>query len=194
MATPPKSVDRRVRRTQQMLKQAFVEAVREKGFAETSVQEIAERANVNRGTFYSHFPDKYALLDLVVHEQFQIYLANTLPPIPSKDPSFVHLLIEKVLIYFAEMKEGCHPMDLVIARAQQAAHEELTRLLRAWLTLNIQPGIHPRVPLDTIAQTMSQAILGAAIWQSEGTRPRPAAQAASDILLILMEGVTQASK
>lgn len=194
MATPPKSMDRRVRRTQQMLKQAFIAVVREKGFAETSVQEVAERANVNRGTFYAHYPDKYALLDDVVQEQFHMYLANKLPPVPPKEPAFVHLLIETVLTYFAEMKEGCRPVDMVITRAEQAAHEELTRLLRTWLLQNIQPGARPRVPLETIAQTMSQAILGAAIWQSEDTTTRSAAQMASDILLILMEGVTQVSK
>src|SRR6478752_4286669 len=63
--------DRRVRRTERLLKQAFRELVAEKGFAAVTVRYIAERADVNRGTFYAHFPDKYALLDLAIREKLR---------------------------------------------------------------------------------------------------------------------------
>ncbi|GCE27542.1 hypothetical protein KDA_30260 [Dictyobacter alpinus] len=78
MATRKRQEDRRIQRTRQVLQQAFVEVVREKGealsslreiekrFVAMSIQEITERANVNRGTFYLHFTDKYMLADVVV--------------------------------------------------------------------------------------------------------------------------------
>jgi len=68
MATPPKRVDRRVQRTRQLLRQAAIEIMQEKGFLEMTIQNIADRANVNRGTFYAHFADKYALLDEIIRE------------------------------------------------------------------------------------------------------------------------------
>src|SRR5215475_8743962 len=76
MATPPKTIDPRVKRTRQLLQQAFFEVMREKGFAAMTVQDITERATVNRGTFYAHFTDKYALLDAIIREQFQTMLAR----------------------------------------------------------------------------------------------------------------------
>ncbi len=54
--------DRRVERTRQALTTAMMELVAEKGYYAVSVQEIAERANVGRTTFYAHFSSKEALL------------------------------------------------------------------------------------------------------------------------------------
>ena len=48
MATPPKGMDRRVQRTHQLLRQAAIETMKEKGFLALTIQDIADRANVNR--------------------------------------------------------------------------------------------------------------------------------------------------
>ena len=44
--------DLRVRRTRKLLQKALLEATVEKGFAHVTVSDIAERAMVNRATFY----------------------------------------------------------------------------------------------------------------------------------------------
>lgn len=54
--------DRRVMRTKQMLREALLSLVRERGFEELSVQDILDRANVGRATFYAHFKNKEDLL------------------------------------------------------------------------------------------------------------------------------------
>jgi AcrR family transcriptional regulator len=64
-------LDPRVRRTRQMIYQAFMDLVKEKGFQAISVQDITECAGINRATFYAHFPDKYALLDFAVRQDFR---------------------------------------------------------------------------------------------------------------------------
>ncbi|PDZ11820.1 TetR family transcriptional regulator [Bacillus pseudomycoides] len=60
--------DPRVKRTRQLIQDAFVALVGEKGFENVTVQHIAERAPVNRATFYSHYHDKYDLLDKSIEE------------------------------------------------------------------------------------------------------------------------------
>ena len=61
--TPPNApADRRARRSQQALLDALVQLMIEKGFEQTTIADIAERANVGRSTFYAHFADKEALL------------------------------------------------------------------------------------------------------------------------------------
>lgn len=55
-------VDRRVRRTRQLLRDAFVSLILERGYDGTTVSDIVERADVGRSTFYAHFVDKEALL------------------------------------------------------------------------------------------------------------------------------------
>jgi AcrR family transcriptional regulator len=57
-----KKEDRRVQRTQRLLREALVALIREKGFEALSVQEIIDRANVGRATFYAHFDNKEDLL------------------------------------------------------------------------------------------------------------------------------------
>lgn len=54
--------DRRVQRTRQMLSTAMVELIRERGFEALTVQDIIDRADVGRSTFYSHFKSKEDLL------------------------------------------------------------------------------------------------------------------------------------
>lgn len=57
-----KRVDRRVRRTREHLKEALVALIEERGFESLSVQDIIDRANVGRATFYAHFDNKEDLL------------------------------------------------------------------------------------------------------------------------------------
>ena len=53
-----KTLDRRVQRTRQLLQDALISMMIEKGYAATTVQDIIGRANVGRATFYAHFADK----------------------------------------------------------------------------------------------------------------------------------------
>lgn len=57
-----KKEDRRVQRTRSMLYEAFVDLMIEKGYEAITVQDIIDRANIGRSTFYSHFLDKEQLL------------------------------------------------------------------------------------------------------------------------------------
>ncbi len=57
--------DRRSQRTRQLLSEAFVQLLREKGYSAITVSDIIERADIGRSTFYSHYRDKD---DLFVNE------------------------------------------------------------------------------------------------------------------------------
>ena len=57
-----KKPDRRVQRTEQLLRGALLSLIQEKGFETLSVQDTIDRANVGRATFYAHFDNKEDLL------------------------------------------------------------------------------------------------------------------------------------
>ncbi|MGG0846601.1 TetR/AcrR family transcriptional regulator [Peribacillus simplex] len=61
-------VDRRIVRTQGAIKKAFLEMMSEKNFDSITIQDIADRANVNRATVYLHYLDKFDLLDKIMEE------------------------------------------------------------------------------------------------------------------------------
>jgi len=61
-------VNRRITKSQEAIKKAVIELMSEKNFDDITIQEIADRANVNRGTIYLHYLDKYDLLDKLIEE------------------------------------------------------------------------------------------------------------------------------
>ncbi len=187
MATTPKSMDRRVQRTQQLVKQAFIEVVNEKGFSAISIQDVTDRANVNRGTFYTHFPDKYVLLEAVISEEMQRILLETLPPVSQWERSTLHLFIQTVL----ECCDGkycyLHLSRNMMPQFERAAHEGVVKLLLEWLKLNVR--VSSPVPLETIADIASWAIVGTAVQRSQTTTTIPASEMANAVLLVIMKGM-----
>lgn len=65
------SIDRRTIRTKKMIRSALAELIDEKGFNNISVTDLTQRADINRGTFYLHYVDKYDLLERIENEIIQ---------------------------------------------------------------------------------------------------------------------------
>ncbi len=63
--------DRRAVRTKRMIRNALSELIEEKGYNNISITDLTARADINRGTFYLHYTDKYDLLDQVENEVIQ---------------------------------------------------------------------------------------------------------------------------
>ncbi len=64
----PEHTDLRIQRTRILLCETLINLIAEKGFDAISVKDIAERAMINRATFYRHFEDKYALVTDIFKE------------------------------------------------------------------------------------------------------------------------------
>lgn len=220
-------VDRRVQRTRQVLQQAFLEVLREKGFAATnnpitpkgfaptnllgvekgflatSIQDITERANVNRGTFYLHFSDKYMLLETVIRERFRQSLESYVSLTFRWDRNSLQLLIRQILTGFEEKyQHRFHPSHILAPLIERAMHEELADLLLSWLrqtehaelagqyrSHRTYPGTQRPVSLETIARVTSWAIFGTAIQWSQEETTLSAEEMARDILLVTLEGI-----
>jgi len=201
MATPKRNVDRRIQRTRRVLQQAFKEIIHEKGLAATgiwgiekgllvmSIQEITERANVNRGTFYLHFADKYMLAETIIREQFRQMVTSTLPSSPRWDRRTLRLLIQVILDSFEHKYCHQHHASFVLAPLlERAMHEELTELLLTWLKQERSAKIQTSVPLSTIANIVSWAIFGAALQWSQEETTISKEQMTNAILQVITQG------
>lgn len=72
MNAPPLSRhERRRLQTRQLLMQATLQLALEKGYAGVSIQDITDRADLGRGTFYIHFKDKDEVVWTAFQEMFQ---------------------------------------------------------------------------------------------------------------------------
>jgi AcrR family transcriptional regulator len=66
--------DPRILRSRRMLMDSLAKLLIEKEFEDISVQEIADEAQLNRATFYLHYPDKNALLQAMTDVRFRALL------------------------------------------------------------------------------------------------------------------------
>ena len=60
--------DLRVRRTLESIRRAFEQLMTEKDFEKITVTELAERAMINKKTFYAYYPDLDSLLEEIQDE------------------------------------------------------------------------------------------------------------------------------
>ena len=191
MALLDKSVDPRVKRTRKLLQQAFVEILQEKDLASISIQDITDRATINRATFYAHFPDKYALFDAILREEFQRELTQHLPPEPTWGVDSLRALVRVTFDFLEIFHQGCkagkQSFDPLMERAIQ---QELATVLLEWLKRARVAGMRPGVRIEVVASITSWAIFGPAVQWSRQERTPSADEMTQQTMLVITEGLS----
>ncbi|QHZ47119.1 TetR/AcrR family transcriptional regulator [Bacillus sp. NSP9.1] len=104
------NVDRRIKRTSKCLRDAFIQLLKEKDVHSITIQEIADKADLTRATFYLHYKNKHDFI-LQSMEGMLNELIEQVKPVPSTadrlhpPPSFLRLFefIHKHAEYFEVM-------------------------------------------------------------------------------------------
>ncbi|MED0826541.1 TetR/AcrR family transcriptional regulator [Bacillus pacificus] len=104
------NLDLRVVRTKTAIRNAFVELIEEKGFDAITVKDITTKANINRGTFYAHYQDKFDLMTKCQEEimyKFSNIAKQKLPEViadlgSSPSPTMPFILITSILEFLNE--------------------------------------------------------------------------------------------
>jgi AcrR family transcriptional regulator len=162
-------IDPRVVRTRKLLTDAFLSVQQEKSFDDITIQDIADRATVNRATFYAHFQDKYALLDSIIHDGFERTLRNRLDaPIES-----VHAHLRQLFLAVTDHLTGIQTQcqrsfgmfgSLVETQIKAQVREHVQTWLASELTLRAVP----KQRRELAATLISWSIYGAALeWQHQ---------------------------
>ncbi|MBP0972908.1 MAG: TetR/AcrR family transcriptional regulator C-terminal domain-containing protein [Oscillospiraceae bacterium] len=98
-----KKKDRRTLKTQKALRDALAELLAEKKLEKITVQEIADKADVNRVTFYKHFLDVYDLYEKIEQETLvQLgMLVLQLEDLPAEElfPHMIGYIAENQMIF-----------------------------------------------------------------------------------------------
>lgn len=166
-----KKPDRRVQRTRNLLQEALVSLILEKGYQKITVQDIIDKANVGRSTFYSHYRDKEDLLfsgfDDLAHDLHRHML--------SPDVNFErqgHLLHS--LEFFTHAYNN---KELYMAMTESGGGELLLDIARQHMQNHIQahldqfPFIGEEVPLPVITNFLAGSLLTMVIWWLEQKVP-----------------------
>ena len=185
-----KRLDPRVRRTRELIVRSFNELVAEKGHTGLTVQEIAERATINRATFYAHFTDQYELFDYAISEAFREELRRRLPESAGPSEENLKALVLAACDYLAALNTACSRTDqkfrpLIEARVQG----ELYELLLGWIKAAPEKASGRRASPEVTASVTSWSIFGAALdWSRNGAAPSQE-EVADQVLSVMVEGL-----
>ncbi len=178
----PVHLDPRVKRTRQLLAQAFIELVKEKGFQAISVQDIAERAGVNRATFYAHFQDKYALLDHFVRTSFREEIEKRLLNSCQFSLENLRQLIVAVCEFVGRTHSDCAPpQGQFESLIETQIKDQVYDLLLKWTGEARGMGTSP----EMVATATSWAIYGLASQWSHQKNAQPVEEYAGQVLPLI---------
>jgi len=161
MPLDPSKIDPRIRRTRQMLFQAFQGLLAEKAFDLISVQDITERSTLNRATFYDHFTDKFALLEAMIGERFSTLIDARMKGSEGTCEASLRQLILAACDFLAEVSSGCQKHQ---RQFEPFVESQVKTILYEFLLEGIKR--HKDTNPELKATMVSWAIAGAALQWS----------------------------
>jgi AcrR family transcriptional regulator len=170
-------VDRRVQRTRELLQKALISLVRECGYDATTIQDIVDRANVGRTTFYLHFGSKDELLmschEIIVSEfQFgphaRLSQEELLSPEAPPGMILAYRHLEEARALLSPIFQGKDGL-LVLRRIRDWSGQEIEASLRAAFA-----EAESTIPLDVLANSLAGAQLSLMYWWLQMRQPHTA--------------------
>ena len=136
--------DRRVRRSRNLLFQALIALILEKGYDRITVQDILDRADVGRSTFYEHYRSKDDLL-LSATERLKSMIDQAMAMAPGAGASTPVLQAAQTL--FKHVEEAEH-RRLYRALLGTRGGELATRRVRTMLAASLIEHLQSRGPVE----------------------------------------------
>ena len=161
-------LDPRVKRTRILILQSFSELLAEKGFESISVQDVTDKAEINRATFYKHFPDKYALLDYSISQMFRQEIEKRTLNACHYSPDNLRNLILAVCEFISNMHSECaQPHQQFESLTEGTIKKIIFDLLSHWLKET-----NSKISTDIPATVATWAIYGlASLYSHNKKRP-----------------------
>lgn len=172
--------DLRIRRTHRFLQEAMIELITEKGFDTITVGDIAERAMINRATFYRHYQDKYNLVTKIFEETTN-HLVERMKSLPKdaihldrQDPPEIWVEIfehvaEQRQLYRAMLGKNGSPWFVAMMR------EHIIKLIleneRRWTQSGeSERQTDPAMPNALPVMLLAHLLIGAIAWWLENAK------------------------
>ena len=184
-----KAEDRRVRRTRTLLQDALIALILEKGYEAVTVQDIIDRADVGRSTFYTHFLDKQQLL-LSRVDELHVFLAQQhAHGVPSGEQrlSFSLAMFQHAQRYrhVYQALVGKHGGTIVLGHIQQM----LTDLVRDDIARVAPCDGRSTMPREVVVQYVVGAFLALLTWWVDDEQPYTAEQMDALFTRLTLPGV-----
>jgi AcrR family transcriptional regulator len=172
------TTDRRVQRTREQLQQALIDLVSERCYDAITIQDIVERANVGRTTFYLHYTSKDDLFmschEAIVGEfrsgpldRHPLSREELLSPKAPVGMAVAYRHLQDAWVRLAPIFRG-KDGPLILRRIRDGSAQEIEANLRAAFA-----GVESTIPLDVLANYLAGAQLALVHWWLEQPDARP---------------------
>lgn len=151
-----KTIQKRTLKTRAKLLQAAADVVQKNGYQALRVEEVVQAAGVAKGTFFAHFHDKDALMEILIGEKLDACLDQAQA---AETPKTVPQIIEALAPVHEFMMSERYVFDLLIRYSGAAAISEIGpiaycfekyfRIVMMWLD---QAEVRQDVPTDLLAE------------------------------------------
>jgi len=167
-----KKHDRRIKRTRRSLSEALMSLIQEKRFDDITVQNVIDRADVGRSTFYSHFRDKEDLFQQD-WEQFLHGLAHHVEWSKAGKTKFV-----PAGFLFEHLREvQSFYKGLVRSRMTDSVFRNginhLSKFMEAGLSAHLKNQPAPSVPVPILAHYVATELFSLLKWWLDHEMPYP---------------------
>ena len=167
-------LDRRVQRTRKLLREALMELILEEGYDTISIQDITDKANLGRATFYLHFKDKDDLL-LDVMDQMMSDFMDQVPQLSSAQWQLEDNKATEKLFDFAADHYDLYRI-LIIGSGGITASRQLHHRVAENIERSIQAEVHetaadPLVPPHFLANHFAGSLLSTIYWWLDNDLP-----------------------
>lgn len=185
-----KPLDRRVVRTRQMLREALISLILERGYDKLTVNDITERADLRRATFYLHYRDKEELLLATLQETFDD-LVQQLEPVMHDDVLGGKTNLSTFQIIFEHVAANNRLYRAILGGQAGAA---IGRRIRTYLAQHVARSLRSLKPDDLIvpAEVLANYIAGSEValiqWWLESDMPYSAQEMAGMAQQMLLHG------
>jgi len=158
-------VARRKEKTRRVLLDVALALFHEKGIYWTKIEDITERADIGKGTFYQYFESKEELLAELLKQGLDQLLACTIAAVESVAPNvgLIRKIVEARLEFFVERPEYLLLLHQIrgFLQLQTESSKELRRIYSAHLdclgTL-LQPALHAGEEAGSSARDLAVAL------------------------------------
>jgi len=182
-----RAADKRVMRTKQLIRNALTELMKEKGFDGITVRDLTEKAQINRGTFYLHYQDKYDLLEQSEEEMLAeiATIVQSINPHDAISYTGQNEPFPIILRLFEYFQANADFMTVILGpNGDPAFQVKLKDFIKSTFLRIISAQVPPEemlVPIDFLSSYLSSAHLGVIqYWLESGMKKTP-----SEVTLIL---------
>jgi AcrR family transcriptional regulator len=167
-APQPSRHERRRRQTRKQLIEAAVQLVLEKGYEAVTIQDITDRADLGRGTFYIHFKDKEEAVWSAIEDGLRVTEEDAHRQFPGGMPPQPEYYAYRNIFRHAEQNKDLYKVMLggqgsgvMTARVQNHLAAELTRDLS---NLPSDVFLEFHIPEGILAQVITGAVIQLVRW------------------------------